>query len=116
MPVVPAFAGAQTQTQPANRAELADCIKTFNTGFEKLYYLTLAAINEQNYKIDEIQTKGGYILFTVNNKQKFLASIVYVSSSKSMLKITSCEGDYNFSSNIPAGIFNYIELNRNKSF
>lgn len=96
--------------------ELSECIKTFPIGYEKLYYLTLSAVSEYNCAIDEIQTKGGYIIFKTENKQKFLASIVYVSASKSMLKITPCDGNYDFTQEILQKIFSYIEQYQTKNF
>lgn len=107
---------ANTQNATANtKTELTNCVKTFPIGYEKLFYLALAGMNEYDYQIKEVQSKGGYIVFIINN-QKFLASIVYVSSTKSMLKITSFNGDYNFASEIPQKLFKYIETNQTKTF
>ena len=107
---------ANTQNATAStKTELTNCVKTFPIGYEKLFYLALAGMNEYDYQIKEVQSKGGYIVFITNN-QKFLASIVYVSSTKSMLKITSFNGDYNFSSEIPQKLFKYIETNQTKTF
>lgn len=113
LPTVPTLADT---VQPVRQAVLSDCVKIFPIGFEKLYYLTLASTNEYNYNINEIQSKAGYIVFTTNTKRKFLASIVYVSSSKSMLKITPYDGIYNFTTDVPQKMFKYIELNQSKSF
>jgi len=115
MPVCTAQTVSQVKTT-TKQAVMSDCIKTFPIGFEKLYYLTLAAANEYNYNIDEIQTKSGYIVFSIAGKRKFLASIIYVSSSKSMLKITPYDGIYNFTTETPQNIFKYVELNQNKTF
>lgn len=95
--------------------EFAECIKTFPISFDKLYFLTLAGLNEYNYEIKEIQTKSGYIIFETGYR-KFLASIVYVSAQKSMLKITPYSGNYDFNSVIPKNLFKYIEANQEKSF
>lgn len=97
-------------------AVTSDCVKTFPIGFEKLYYLTLAATNQYNYKIKEMQTKGGFIIFTDNNNKTFLASVIYVSSSKSMLKLTPCDNTYNFTVGTPYNMFNYIEANQLKNY
>lgn len=107
--------GDTTQTQ-TKMATTTDCIKTFPIGFEKLYYLTLAGINQYNYKIKEMQTKSGFIIFTDNNNKTFLASIIYVSSTKSMLKLTPCDNTYNFTIHTPTNMFNYIEANQLKTF
>ena len=98
------------------QVSLSDCVKTFPIGYEKLFYLTLAAANEFDYKIVEIQTRGGYIAFTTKNNKKFLATIVYVSSGKSMLKITPYNGVYEFALSVPQDIFKYIETYQTKSF
>ncbi|DAA95998.1 TPA: hypothetical protein CPT80_07800 [Candidatus Gastranaerophilales bacterium HUM_9] len=113
-PCMQAF-GDTTQTQ-TKMATTTDCIKTFPIGFEKLYYLTLAGINQYNYKIKEMQTKSGFIIFTDNNNKTFLASIIYVSSTKSMLKLTPCDNTYNFTIHTPTNMFNYIEANQLKTF
>lgn len=111
--------GVQANTVPAKplvNAALSDCVKTFPIGYEKLYYLTLSAVNEYYYNITEIQTRGGYIAFTTKNNRKFLATIVYVSSSKSMLKITPYNGVYDFTTEVPQNIFKYIETYQTKNF
>ena len=98
----------------ATMATTTDCIKTFPIGYKKLYFLTLSATTQYNYEIKEIQTKSGFIIFTDNNNKTFLASIIYVSSAKSMLKITPCDNTYNFTVNTPNNIFNYVEENLTK--
>ena len=112
------FVMAAEQVQP-NKIPQAEfethCVKTFPIGYEKLYYLTLAAINEYNYQIKELQTKGGYIVFVANSK-KILGTVVYVSSNKSMLKLTPYNSDDSFSIYIPKNIFHYIEENQGKTF
>jgi len=114
--VMPVCSAEQVQQNKIPQAEFqTHCVKTFPIGYEKLYYLTLCAINEYNYQIKEIQTKGGYILFVANSK-KILGTIVYVSSSKSMLKLTPYDSEDSFSIYIPQNIFKYIEDNKNKNF
>ena len=97
------------------KPELSNCIKTYPITFDKLYFLTLVSLNENNYQIKEVQTKGGYIVFETGNR-KFLASIVYVSSSKSMLKITPYSGNYDFKMEVPQNIFKYIETYQNQKY
>lgn len=110
---LPTMAETVVQTKIASTT---DCVKTFPIGYEKLYYLTLAAANNYNYKIKEMQTKGGFIIFTDNNNKVFLASIVYVSSAKSMLKLTPCDNTYNFTVGTPNNMFSYIEANQLKNY
>lgn len=106
---------ANTTTAVPQKAELSNCIKTFPVGYEKLFYLTLAGINEYDFVINEIQSKSGYIGFTAN-KHKYLATIVYVSSQKSMLKVTSYDGKYDFTTDIPNKLFKYVEIYQETGF
>ena len=101
--------------QEIKQPEPSDCIETFSIPYDKLYYLTLAATNEFNYQIREIQTKNGYIIFETGYR-KYLASIVYVSSGKSMLKITPYSGNYDFPIAVPQSVFKYIEQNKDKTY
>ncbi len=110
---LPTMADTVVQTKMATSS---DCVKTFPIGFEKLYYLTLAATNQYNYKIKEMQTKSGFVIFTDNNNKTFLASIIYVSSAKSMLKLTPCDNTYNFTVGTPNNMFSYIEANQLKNY
>ncbi len=88
------------------------CNKNFKVDGQKLFFLTLAAVNANRFKIDEIQSKSGYVLFTVAQKQ-FLASVISVDSQTSMLKITPCNNIYYFPVGIVQNMFKYIELNVN---
>lgn len=88
------------------------CCKIFHFDSQRLFYLTLASINANRFKIDEIQSKSGYILFTAAHKQ-FLASVVTIDSKTSMLKITPCSNIYFFPIGIVQNMFKYIELNVN---
>jgi len=115
MTSVPVLA-EQTNTGKVPQAKFeSNCVKTFPIVYEKLYYLTLCAVNEYNYQIKEIQTRGGYIVFTANNK-KILGTIVYVSSNKSMLKLTPYNTNETFSVYIPQNIFKYVDDNKAKNF
>lgn len=105
-----------TTTVPTQMATPTDCVRSFPIGYEKLYYLTLAGTNQLNYQIKEMQTKGGFIVFVDNNNKMFLASIIYVSSTKSMLKLAPCDNAYNFTISTPNNLFNYIEANQLKTF
>lgn len=100
-----------TQTQNVEivkpYTDFSSCTKTFNTGVEKLFYIVLSAINDNDFQLREIQTKGGYIIFETGYR-KFLASVIYVSSSKSMLKITPYSGNYDFSPDVVKKVFDYV--------
>lgn len=102
---------AMPAVQPQS-VDFANCNKFFRIGSQKLFFLTLAAVNANRFKIDEIQSQSGYILFTVAQRQ-FLASVVTVDSKNSMLKITPCNNVYYFPIGIVQNMFKYVELNVN---
>jgi len=112
--------GALFANEPINMSTLVTsqnvsfetCNKLFNIPAEKLFYLSISSINANRFQIDEIQSKTGYILFTAVNKQ-FLASIVKIDNTKSILKITPTNNLYYFPPGIVLNIFKYIEVNEN---
>ena len=104
-------AAAPPITQPQNIAFEA-CTKMFAVNKEKLFYLTLGAINANRFNIEEIQTQRGYIIFSaVNNK--YLATIAGIDAQNSILKITPCNNVYFFPPGVLLGMYKYIELNLN---
>ena len=90
--------------------EFGICNKSFKLDSQKLFYLTLAGISANRFEIQEIQSKSGYILFSVAQRQ-FLASVISVDAKNSMLKITPCNNIYYFPVGIVQNMFKYIELN-----
>jgi hypothetical protein len=88
------------------------CNKIFKMDSQRLFLLTLSSITANRFKIDEIQSRGGYVLFTVRATQ-FLATVMTVDSKHSMLKITPVDGNYYFPIGIVQNCFKYIELNQN---
>ena len=86
------------------------CTRNYTMTPEKLFFMAIASINANRFTIDEIQSKTGYILFTAVNKQ-YLASVVKVSSNKSLLKITPVNNNYFFAPGIVLNVFRYIDLN-----
>ena len=101
-----------TLVTPQNMA-FDDCTKEYNMNQEKLYYLTIAAINANRFEVEELQSKTGYILFKAVNKE-FLATIVKLGVNKSMLKITPTNNNYYFAPGIVLNIFKYVDLNLNE--
>ena len=99
-------------TTPAN-VSFADCTKTYNITAEHLYYLTIDSITANRFEIKELQSKMGYALFRVNDKE-FLATVAYYGNNKSILKITPVNGNYYFAPGIVSNIFKYIDLNYNE--
>lgn len=96
----------------AQNIKYDNCTKVFNIDNVSLFFLTIAAVNANHFKIDEIQSKSGYILFTAVNKQ-FLATVLNVNTKQGMLKITPVDNNYYFQPGIVSNIFKYIELNLN---
>lgn len=86
------------------------CTRNYILTPEKLFYMAIASINANRFTIDEIQSKTGYILFTAVGRQ-YLASVVNVDSSKSMLRITPTSNNYFFAPGIVLNVFRYIDLN-----
>jgi hypothetical protein len=112
----PVQVGAQPQvappiTQPQNVAFEA-CTKMFAINKEKLFYLTLGAVNANRFNIEEIQTQNGYIIFSAANN-KYLATIAGIDAQNSILKITPCNDIYIFPPGVLIGMYKYIELNLN---
>ena len=88
------------------------CTKNYNLTAEKLFYLSIASAKANRFTIDEIQSKTGYILFTVSGKQ-YLASVIKEGANSSQLKITPTNNNYFFAPGIVLNFFKYIDLNLN---
>ncbi len=100
----------QTPAAPIQKITFKNCTKIFEVSQEKLFYLTLSAISANKFNIDEMQTAGGYIIFSAN-KNKYLATVSSVDNANSILKITPCNNTYNFHPGIVTNTFKYIDLN-----
>ena len=87
-----------------------DCIRNYKIDEESLFYLTLSAVSNAKYKILEIQTRSGYILFSAYGRE-FLAQVVKVTTNVSELKITPQNNSYLFDYNLIYRIFNDIYIN-----
>ncbi len=92
-----------------------DFAKTYKTSSENLLYLLLAAINEYNYAIEEIQFKTGSVLFKAYSKE-FIASVSSKDGFNSFIKIIPADNNYNFSPVLLQKLHIYIETNNNISF
>lgn len=89
-----------------------NCTKIFPSDTEKLFYLAVASISANKFTIDEMQTKSGYVLFSVVKKQ-FLLSVATVDKKNAIVKITPANNNYYFPIGIVNNIFKYIDLNIN---
>ncbi len=101
-----------TLITPQNVA-FEDCTRTFNMNSDRLFYLTLAAVNANRFEIKEIQSKTGYVLFSAVGKE-FLASIVSIDKYRSMLKITPANNNYFFAPGIVLNMYKYIDVNNSE--
>ena len=101
---------SQEQKPPVVTTNFENCVKTYNTSVDNLFYLTLAAINANNYKVDEIQSRTGLISF-VSGSKTLLVSITQIDTKSSMIRITPADNSYAFSPAIPERIFNYLNNN-----
>lgn len=99
----------QSLVTPQN-VDFEYCNKIFNINVERLFYLTIASINANKFKIDEIQSKSGYILFTAADKQ-FLANVASLDDKRAILKVTPADNIYHFPLGVVVNLFKYIELN-----
>lgn len=98
-----------TLVTPQN-VSFEECTRTFNMNAERLFYLTLAAVNANRFEIREIQAKTGYVLFSAVGKE-FLASVVSIDKYRSMLKITPANNNYFFAPGIVLNMYKYVEVN-----
>ncbi len=92
-----------------------DFAKSYKTNSENLLYLLLAAINEQNYLIEEIQFKTGSVLFKAYTKE-FIASVASQDGYNSFVKIIPADNNYNFSPALIQKLHTYIENNNKTHF
>ena len=96
-----------SQTTPAN-VSFDACTKVFPTNAETLLVLVLGAIEANGFTIKEFQSRGGFVTFTVQNKE-FLATTTEVDNKTAMLKINPTNGLYYFAPGIVAKMFEYID-------
>ena len=98
---------ADTQQQPV-LVPFSTCQRSFIKQSEPFFYVVLSSLAKNNYKIEEIQSKNGLIIFKVYNKE-FLANITKVDFKTALLKITPADNNYNFSYSIIENLFKTID-------
>lgn len=91
-----------------------ECIRVFNVSADNLFFLAVASINANRFEIREFQAKSGYILFAAVGKE-FLASVISIDKTRSMLKITPANNNYFFAPGIVLNVYKYIDLNAGES-
>ena len=107
---VAASAEPQVSSEPAQTqaATFSLCQKAFIKQSEPFFYVVLSSIAKNNYKIEEIQSKNGLIIFKVYNKE-FLANITKIDFKTTLLKITPVDNSYNFPYSIVENLFKTID-------
>lgn len=99
-------------TQQITRAAVSECCDTISANPEQLFYLTLAALNKMNYKIKEVQSKTGTVLFQVASRE-FLITIANQDSNNTFIKILPTDSNYAFSPILVQNIFSFLKANSN---
>jgi hypothetical protein len=102
---------AQQSATTYQNIDYQDCTKIFNIDKEKLFYLSIGAINANKFKLEEIQTQNGYLIFSTG-KNKYLATVAGIDNGNSILKVTPCNNLYYFQPGIITNIYKYIDLNK----
>ena len=98
-----------TQSVPV-KASVTQCYDTLIGNTEQLFYLTLAALNIMNFKIKEVQSKTGTVLFQAYSKE-FLITIADKGSNNTFIKILPTDSNYSFSPVLVQNIFNFLKAN-----
>lgn len=68
-------------------AKAADS-KNYKINADNLYMISLTVLNNLNYKIEEMQSTSGYILFKTNNEDEYLLVVTSIGEEASNVKIT----------------------------
>ncbi len=92
-------------------AKYSDCVRIFAIPAQNLFYLTLAAVNANNYNVVEMQSQTPTFIFKAYNKE-FVVIISAKDSKNCYMKILPSDNIYNFSLSFVLKIFDYIDLNK----
>lgn len=94
----------------ATRTMVSQCSDTIGMNSEQLFYLTLAALNKMNYKITEVQSKTGTVLFQAYSRE-FLITIADKGANSTFIKILPADSNYAFSPALVQNIFGFLKAN-----
>lgn len=103
---------AQTKTSSI-APTFENCQKIYNKNSEPVFYIILSSISKNNYKIEEIQSRNGLVIFKAYNKE-FLANITKIDYKTTLLKITPADNNYNFPYMLLENLFSTIEQDIDK--
>ena len=108
-PVTP-VASAVHNNVSSQKTSINQCSDTVSVNSEQLFYLTLSALNKMNYKIKEVQSKTGTVLFEVAQRE-FMVTIADIGSNKTFIKILPTNSDYGFSPSLIQNVFYFVKAN-----
>lgn len=94
----------------SQKTSINQCSDTVAVNSEQLFYLTLSALNKMNYKIKEVQSKTGTVLFEVAQRE-FMVTIADIGSNKTFIKILPTNSDYGFSPSLIQNVFYFVKAN-----
>lgn len=92
------------------RTSVNQCYDTISMNSEQLFYLTLATLNKMNYKVKEVQSKTGTVLFQAYSRE-FLVTIADKDTNSTFIKILPTDSNYSFSPAIVQNIFEFLKAN-----
>ena len=88
---------------------LDECYKIYPQDADNLFMASLNVLNSSNkFEIVEIQTKNGYILFSINSKY-YLLTVTRRFKNQSEVKILPQNSDYSQGSTIAVSVFNLLD-------
>ncbi len=108
--VVAANIPVAPQGSQISRTAINQCYDTISMNSEQLFYLTLAALNKMNFKIKEVQSKTGTVLFQAYSRE-FLVTIADKGTSSTFIKILPTDSNYAFSPALVQNIFTFLKAN-----
>ena len=94
----------------SQKTSINQCSETVSVNSEQLFYLTLSALNKMNYKIKEVQSKTGTVLFQVAQRE-FMVTIADLGANKTFIKILPTDSDYGFSPSLIQNVFYFVKAN-----
>lgn len=100
----------QNNVASSQKTSINQCTETVSVNSEQLFYLTLTALNKMNYKIKEVQSKTGTVLFQVAQKE-FMVTIADIDKNKTFIKILPTDSDYGFSPALIQNVFYFVKAN-----
>ncbi len=103
-------ASAVHKNVSSQKTSINQCSDTVSVNSEQLFYLTLSALNKMNYKIKEVQSKTGTVLFEVAQRE-FMVTIADIGSNKTFIKILPTNSDYGFSPSLIQNVFYFVKAN-----